>query len=281
MSFLQALMQHSVLQYAMLAAIFASVAGGVVGSYVVIKRLAFISGGIAHSILGGIGFSVWLKNTYAIAWLSPLWGALLAGLLSALILGWIHLNYREREDSVIAAIWSVGIALGILFLANTPGPKIELGNYLIGNILWVTPKELWLLLALNVIILTVVAFAYNRLLTLCFDETQAKLQGIAVKGLYLVLLMLIATTIVLLIQVVGAILVITMLVVPATIANLFTRFLPAMMAIAVLINIAFSYFGIFFAYHLSWPAGATIALLAGAFYICALFLKSKKLKLRA
>ncbi|MCH9634260.1 MAG: Manganese transport system membrane protein MntB [Chlamydiae bacterium] len=281
MSFLQALLQHSVLQYAMLAAIFASIAGGVVGSYVVIKRLSFISGGIAHSILGGIGFSVWLKSTFAISWISPLMGALIAGLLSALILGWIHLNYREREDSVIAAIWSIGMALGILFLSNTPGPKIELGNYLVGNILWVTSKELWLLLILNVLILAVVAFTYNRLLTLCFDETQAKLQGVSVKVLYFVLLGLIATTIVLLMQIVGAILVITMLVVPATIANLFTRFLPAMMFIAVLINIVFSYFGLFFAYHLSWPAGATIALLAGSAYVIALFIKSKRLKLRA
>lgn len=281
MSFLQALMQHSILQYALLAAVFASIAGGVMGSFVVIKRLAFISGGISHSILGGIGFSVWLKATYSIAWLTPLWGALVAGLLSALLLGWIHLNYKEREDSVIAAIWSIGMALGILFLSITPGPKIELGNYLIGNILWVTSKELWLLLGLNVVILAVVAFTYNRLLTLCFDETQAKLQGQKVKTLYFVLLILIATTTVLLMQIVGAILVITMLVIPATIANLFTRFLPAMMGIAILINIAFSYFGILFAFHLSWPAGATIALLAGTTYVLALLYKSKKLRLRA
>lgn len=281
MTFIQALLQHSVLQYALLASIFASIAGGVVGSYVVIKRLSFISGGISHSILGGIGLSVWLKNTFAIAWLSPLMGALIAGLLSALLLGWIHLYYKEREDSVIAAIWAVGMAAGILFLSNTPGPKIELGNYLIGNILWVSSTELWLLLALNVAILVVVALAYNRLLTLCFDEAQAKLQGQKVKLLYFLLLLLISTTIVLLMQIVGAILVITMLVIPATLANLFTRFLPAMMAIAVLINVVFSYFGLFVAYQFSWPAGATISLIAGATYVVALLIKSKKLKLRA
>jgi zinc transport system permease protein len=281
MSFLQALMHHSILQYALLAAFFASIAGGVMGSYVVIKRLAFISGGISHSILGGIGLSVWLKATYSITWLTPLWGALVAGLASAILLGWIHLNYKEREDSVIAAIWSIGMALGILFLSITPGPKIELGNYLIGNILWVTSKEIILLLGLNILILAVVAFTYNRLLTLCFDETQAKLQGQKVKILYFILLMLIASTTVLLMQIVGAILVITMLIIPATIANLFTRFLPAMMGIAILINLAFSYFGIFFAYHFSWPAGATIALLAGLTYVLVLLSKSKKLKLRA
>lgn len=281
MSFLETLFNHSILQYALLATLFASIASGVMGSFVVIKRLAFISGGIAHSILGGIGFSVWLKNVYHITWLSPLFGALIAALLSALVLGWIHINYKEREDSIIAAIWSVGMAFGILFLALTPGPKIELGNYLVGNILWVTSTELWLLFILNITVLAVVAFYYNKLLTLCFDDNQAKLQGVNTQFLYLLLLMLIATTIVLLMQIVGAILVITMLVIPATIANLFTRHLPTMMGLAILINLAFSYSGIYISYHLSLPAGATIALVAGGTYLLTLLGKSQRLKKRA
>ncbi len=281
MNFLQAILKHSVLQYAFLAIIFASIASGIVGSFTVIKRLAFISGGIAHSILGGIGLSVWLKNVFAITWLTPLYGALLAGLGSALILGWIHIHYREREDSVIAAIWSVGMALGILFLTITPGPKIELGNYLVGNILWITPTELWMLAILNLIILTVVIFNYNKLLTLCFDDKQAKLQGVNTQALYLVLLMLIATTVVLMMQIVGAILVITMLVVPATMANLFTRSLPLMMALAISINLVFCYFGLFTAYTFSLPAGASIALIAGIGYVITLIFKRKRLQVRA
>lgn len=280
MTFLQALFSHSILQYALLATIFASIASGIVGSFVVIKRLAFISGGIAHSILGGIGLSVWLSSTFGITWMTPLIGALIAGWLSALILGWIHLNYREREDSVIAAIWSVGMAMGILFMATSSGPKIELGNYLVGNILWVTPTELWLLAILNLIIIAIVALNYNKLLTLCFDESQAKIQGINTKTLYIILLLLIATTVVLMMQIVGAILVITMLVVPATLANLFSRFLPFMMALAIIINIAFCYFGIFTAYTFNLPAGASIAMIAGLTYVITLLFKRKRLKAR-
>ncbi|MCH9631967.1 MAG: Manganese transport system membrane protein MntB [Chlamydiae bacterium] len=280
MSFLEALLNHSILQYALLATLFASIANGVIGSFVVIRRLAFISGGIAHSILGGIGLSVWLKSVFGIMWLSPLCGALIAGWLSALALGWIHLNYREREDSVIASIWTIGMALGILFLATSPGPKIELGNYLIGNILWVSSTELWLLAILNVLILAIVVFKYNKLLTLCFDENQAKLQGINTKVLYMLLLLLIATTVVLMMQIVGAILVITMLIVPATMANLFTRSLPVMMLLAILLNIVFCYTGIFTAYTFSLPTGATIALISGIVYVATLLVKRKRLRSR-
>ncbi len=280
MSFITALLNHSILQYALIATLFASIASGVIGSFVVIRRLAFISGGIAHSILGGIGLSVWLKSVFGIMWLSPLCGALIAGWLSALALGWIHLNYREREDSIIASIWTIGLALGILFLATSPGPKIELGNYLIGNILWVSSTELWLLAILNLIVLAVVVFKYNKLLTLCFDEKQARLQGINTKFLYMVLLLLIATTVVLMMQIVGAILVITMLIVPATMANLFTRSLPYMMGLAILLNVAFCYVGIYTAFTFSLPTGATIALISGLVYVVTLMMKRKRLRSR-
>lgn len=280
MSFLETLFSHSILQYALIATLFASIANGVIGSFVVIRRLAFISGGISHSILGGIGFSVWLKSIFGISWLSPLCGALLAGWLSALILGWIHLNYREREDSIIASVWTVGMSLGIVFLATSNGPKIELGNYLIGNILWITPAELWLLGLLNLLILAIIFFKYKKLLTLCFDEKQASLQGVNTKALYQLLLLLIATTVVLIMQIVGAILVITMLIVPATLANLFTRSLPTMILLAILFNIAFSYLGIYTAFTFSLPTGATIALVAGLCYVVVLLTKRRRLQTR-
>lgn len=276
MSFIQALLQHSFFQYALIGSFLASIAGGVVGSYVVIKRLAFISGAVAHSILGGIGLSVWLKASFSITWLSPLMGALIAGLISAWVLGWVHLNFKEREDSVIAAIWTIGMSLGILFLSLTPGPKVELSSFLIGNILWISAHDLWLLLALNTLILGVVFFFYHRLLALCFDEDQARLQKISVNVLYFVLLSLIATTIVLLMQVVGALLVITMLIIPATLSNRFTRFLPSMMGLAVVFNLVFSTLGLWVSFHLNWPAGASIALISAGSYLASIAFKSKK-----
>jgi zinc transport system permease protein len=268
--FFEALSQSNLLLFAVLASLAASVVGGIIGSYVVVKRISFISGSISHSILAGIGFFLWLERVHNLYWASPLQGALLAGIISALLIGYIHLKYRQREDSVIAAVWSVGMAIGILFISQTPGFNVELMNFLIGNLLWVTKQDLVFLILLDVAVVAIVAILYPRFLALCFDEEQAKLQGLKVHVLYLLLLTLIAITVVLLMQVVGIILVMTMLTLPATIANLYTARLSRMMAISVLLSMLFCLSGIFIAFVLNWPAGATIALVAGITYAVSL-----------
>lgn len=179
-------------------------------------------------------------------------------------------NSLGWEDTVIAALWSIGMAIGILFISQTPGFNVELTNFLIGNILWVTPTDLNILFALDLVILLTVLSLHKRFLAVCFDEEQAQLQGIPVNALYLLLLVLTAVTIVLLIQVVGIILVMTMLTIPAAIANIFTARLSHMMVIAILISCFFCVFGMQAAYYLDWPGGATIALLAGFAYVLAL-----------
>ncbi|MBS0655993.1 MAG: metal ABC transporter permease, partial [Verrucomicrobia bacterium] len=115
--FFQALCSNSLLLYAVLAGLIASVVGGIIGSYVVVKRISFISGSISHSVLAGIGIFLWLERVHDLHWVSPLQGAVLAGIVSALLIGWIHQRYRQREDSVIAAVWSVGMAIGVLFIS--------------------------------------------------------------------------------------------------------------------------------------------------------------------
>jgi len=270
MSFFEALRTNPLLVSAVIAGLASSVVSGIIGSYVVVKRIVFISGSISHSVLSGIGFCLWLERAKGIEWFSPLEGALVAGILSALIIGWIHLHYRQREDSVIAALWSVGMAVGILFISQTPGFNVELTNFLIGNILWVTPTDLYILFGLDIFILLVVMCMHKRFLAICFDEEQAKLQGLPVNSLYLLLLVLTAVSIVLLIQVVGIILVMTMLTIPAAIANLFTSRLSMVMFIAVLISCCFTFGGTWLAYHVDWPGGATIALIAGIAYIATL-----------
>ncbi len=269
-SFLEALYLNPLLLSAVIAGLASSVVSGIIGSYVVVKRIVFISGSISHSVLGGIGFCLWLERAKGITWISPLEGALLSGILSALIIGWIHLYYRQREDSVIAALWSIGMAIGILFISQTPGFNVELTNFLIGNILWVSKTDLYILFALDLFILLCVACMHKRFLAICFDDEQAALQGLKVKALYLFLLVLIAVSIVLLIQVVGIILVMTMLTIPAAIANLFTSCLSFVMAWAVFISCLLCFSGTALAYHLDWPAGATIALLAGIAYVATL-----------
>lgn len=266
-TFFEALRTNPLLLSAVIAGLAASFVSGIIGSYVVVKRIGFISGGIAHSVLSGIGFCLWLERSHGVQWAPPLLGALVSAIISALIMGWIHLNYRQREDSVIAAIWSIGMAVGVLFISQTPGFNVELSNFLIGNILWVTPTDLYILGGLDAFILVTVLCLHKKFLAICFDEEQAKLQGLPVNHLYLLLLSLIAVSIVLLIQVVGIILVMAMLTIPAAIANMFTSRLSTMMLLAVLFSCFFCISGMGTSYYLDWPGGATIAFIAGAVYI--------------
>lgn len=274
--FFEALRTNPILLTAVIAGFAASIVSGIIGSYVVVKRIVFISGSISHSVLAGIGLSVWLERSKGIEWISPLYGALLAAILSAWIIGWIYLYYREREDTVIAALWSIGMAVGVLFISQTPGSNVELANFLVGNILWVSPTDLTILFGLDLFVFLMVLCLHKRFLAICFDEDQARLQGIHVNALYILLLMLTAIAIVLLIQVVGVILVMTMLTIPAAIANLFTMRLSYMMIIAVLLSAFFSFLGTALAYHFDWPGGATIALVAGVAYVISLFAQFRR-----
>lgn len=273
MTFLEAMWTNPLLISTLLAGIAASIVSGVVGSYVIVKRIVFVTGSIAHSILGGIGFSVWLHRVHGVTWLTPLHGALVAAIISALAIGWIHLHYRQREDTVIAALWSIGMATGIVFIQQTPGSGTELSNFLVGNILWISQSDLLLLWALDALILITVIALHKRFLVICFDEDEAQLQGVNVQRLYLLLLMLIAVSIVLLIQIMGIVLVITMLCIPPTIANLFINRLSRIMMLAVAVSAVLNLSGTVFAFYLDWPPGATIALLAGAAYLFCLRIK--------
>jgi zinc transport system permease protein len=273
MTFIEALIENPLLLSAVIAGLAASIVSGIIGSYVVVKRISFISGSISHSVLGGIGLCLWLERARDIAWANPLYGALVAGIFSALLIGWISHNYKQREDSVIAALWSVGMAIGVLFISQTPGFNVELTNFLIGNILWVTPTDLKILFGLDIFILGLVYLMHKRFLAICFDEEQARLQGLPVHVIYQLLLVLTAVSIVLLIQVVGIILVMTMLVLPAAIANLFTSSLSRMMMIAVALSSLFCLTGMALSFYMDWPGGATIALIAGLAYVAALIIR--------
>lgn len=273
-SFLDALLSNSLLMAAFLAGLTASIVSGIIGSYVVVKRIVFIGGSISHAVLSGIGFCIWLEKTQGIEWASPLLGALVSALLSAFLIGWIHINHRQREDSVISAVWSIGMALGILFISQTPGFNVELTNFLVGNILWVSKTDLILLSILDGAMIAAAFFLHKKFLALCFDEDLVRLQGLSAKTLYMTLLGLAALTIVLLIQVVGIVLVMTMLTIPAAIANLMTGRLSHMIFLAIFISGVFCAAGNATAYYLDWPTGATIALLAGAGYVTSLVFKT-------
>jgi zinc transport system permease protein len=257
---LQAFSQHAFLQTALLAGLLASIGCGVIGTFVVVKRIAFMAGGIAHSVLGGMGAALYFG-------FDPLLGALVAAVLSALLIGLVRLAWNAQEDTLIGALWAIGMAIGILFIAKTPGYGTDLMSFLFGNILLVPRREIWFMAGLDLVLVLTVMLFYRQLLAVTFDEEFARLRGVPVAFFYLLLLCLVAVTVVLLIQVVGLILVIALLTLPAAIAGHYVHSLGGMMLIATLLGGVFTSTGLALSYGPDLPAGPTMILLAGSVYV--------------
>lgn len=265
--FFQALLEHSFLQYALLAGVLSSIPCGVVGSFVVIRRISYIAGGIAHSVLAGLGIVHYLNVVHGFTALSPMAGAVIAAMTAAGLIGWVSLNLRQREDTVIGAVWAMGMATGIIFISLTPGYSTDLMSYLFGNILMVTASDLWLIGVLDVIVLLVVILFHKQLLAVCFDAEFATLRGVHVNRFYFLLLGMTALTVVLLVSVVGIILVIALLTLPAAMANLFANRLRSMMAIASGLCLLLTTSGLALSYGPDLPSGAVTILLTGFAFI--------------
>lgn len=263
----------SFLHYALFAGIFASVAFGIVGSYVVVKRISYIAGAISHCILGGIGIALFLSQHYNLSWITPMLGATLAAILSAIIIGLISIYSKEREDTVIGALWVMGMAIGIIFIAKTPG-YIDPMSYLFGNILMISKQDLIFILLLDSIITFLGIVFYNKLLAVCFDEEFAKLRGVKTDFYYLLLLCLTAITIVLLVRIVGIIMVIALLTLPAATAGQFSNRLWKMMIISIILSMFYIFFGLYISYNYNLPSGATIVIIAGIIYLLSIILTS-------
>jgi len=270
MAFLTALGQHTFLQYALLGGLLASVACGVVGSYVSARRITYVAGGIAHSVLGGMGVARYLQVTHGLQWLHPLYGAVAAALLAAVVIGLVSLRARQSEDTVISAIWAIGMATGVLFIWRTPGYGENLMSYLFGNILMITSQSLWLLVALDAVIVVVGVVGYRPLLALCFDEEFARLRGVNIEVWFLVLLCLTALTVVLLTTVVGLVMVIALLSLPVAIAERGARSLGQMMVLGGLLSALFTTAGLWVSYEADLPSGATAVVITGATYLLTL-----------
>jgi zinc transport system permease protein len=215
----------------LLAGLLSSISCGIVGPYVVTRRLLFLAGALAHIAIGGVGAAIYLSTVHpaAFGWLEPIHGGLAAALVSAPLLAVLKHRVRERLDTVVGALWAVGMSVGILLIKITPGYHTELMSYLFGNISFVTRRDLVFLAALSgVVILTATVF-HRRFLALCLDSEQAELRGIPVLATDIVLFLLIAATVIVLTQIVGLILVIALLSLPAAIGTrLSTRLGPAM-----------------------------------------------------
>lgn len=244
------------MQNALLAGLLASVACGIVGVYVVVKRVVFISGGIAHSSFGGIGLGYYLG-------IHPVLGAMFFAMAGALSMGLVTRRTRLPEDTAIGILWAMGMALGIIFIGLTPGYAPDLFSYLFGNILTVPAFDLTLMIVLDGIIILLVSLFYKEFLLISFDEEFSKVSGVATERLYLLLLGLIALTVVVLIRVVGIILVIALLTIPAAMARQFTYKIKTMMLLAILFGTIFTFSGLWLSYLLDLASGATIILVSG------------------
>jgi len=252
------------------AALLASIACGIIGTLVVVKRIVFVSGGISHSTFGGIGLAYLIQSAFGWLWFDPMLGASLFALGAAFILGSDWMRQRIREDSTIGLIWVVGMALGILFIDMVDLTRVQVQDpmsILFGNIMLVRVIDLMLMGILVVAIIVVSILLFKDLQILIFDEEFAKLSGINVRALNLLLLILIAFTTVILIKVVGVVLIIAMLTIPPAISGLFTSRLRSMMLLATLVGIVLSFAGAMASLQYDLPPGAAMVTLMGAAFI--------------
>ena len=249
-------LQYEFMRNALLAGMLAAVACGIVGVYVVVKRVVFISGGIAHASFGGIGLG------YLIG-ISPVLGAVFFTVASALGMGLVTRRTKLPEDTAIGILWAMGMAIGIVFIGLAPGYAPDLFSYLFGNILTVPFPDLILMLILDLVLVSIVIVLHKEFLALSFDEEFGTVVGVPVEALYLLLLCMIALTVVVLIRVVGIILIIALLTIPATLARQFTHHIPRMMVLATLFGALFTVGGLWLSYEFDLASGATIILLSG------------------
>lgn len=249
-------LQLEFMRNAVAAGLLVSLICGVLGTLVVVNRIVFISGGIAHAAYGGIGLALYLGA-------SPALGATLFSVAISMVMGVASIRSKERADTMIGVMWALGMALGIIFSELTPGYNVDLMSYLFGSILSVPGSDLWYMLCLNLVVLVFVFYFYKELVAMSYDEEFSFVVGIPVRALYFVLLGLISLSVVMIIRVVGLILVIALLTIPPFIAEKYTSSLSKMMVLGSLLSMVFTLVGLLVSYQLNLASGATIIMVAG------------------
>lgn len=248
---------------ALLSTILASIACGIMGPFVIARRIGYISGGIAHAVLGGMGIAYFLQK-------SPLIGALAAALIAALIIGYVSIKSKQNEDIIISALWASGMAIGILFIEQSPGYTVDLMSYLFGNVLLIATKHLYFIALLDGAILVCIVTFYKQFVAVCFDEEFSYMRGVFTSGYYMLLLCIVALTVVVLIQIVGLILVIALLTLPAAMAFLAWRSLYKIMLGSIVFGAVFSFLGLYVSYEYNLATGPTIILVISFAFIIGL-----------
>ncbi len=262
-------LQFEYMQNALIAAVLGSIACGIIGTYVVVKKIGYISGGIAHASFGGLGLGYFLG-------VDPMICLMPFSLVSAWTIGLISRKGNVSEDTAISILWTAGMSMGVIFIGLTPGYAPDLLSYLFGNILTVPRSDIFIMAGLDLFIFTAVFFFYREFLAVSYDEDYARASGINTMFFYLFLLTLVALTVVMLIKIVGIIMVIALLTIPPSIAKQYTINLKSMMILSVILGIVFTIAGLWVSYMLDLASGATvIILLVAAFLISAMIKKIK------
>lgn len=248
-------LQFEFMQHALLAGLLVSFAAGIIGSLIVVNRMVFLAGGIAHTSYGGIGLAVYFG-------LPIFLGASFFAVGAALIIAALTLKTRHRIDTFIGLIWAVGMAIGVIFVDLTPGYNVDLMSYLFGSILAVSTQDLYFMGILLMLILLVITFFYRDILAVSYDSEYATLRGVNVKFFYTLILILSALTVVIAIKVVGLILVIAMLTIPVYIAEKLSSSLFSMMFLSGAIATLFTLIGLWFSYTYNLTSGASIIIVS-------------------
>jgi zinc transport system permease protein len=272
-------LQFPFMQRAFLIGAIAAIPFGLIGTFVVVRRIGYLAGAIAHCAFGGIGIGLYGQylmagclGTASTILFPPMVVSVLVAVLCAMLIGLIQTQAKEREDTIIGVIWAVGMALGLLLLELTPG-NVNISNYLFGNILLITKTDVLLVFSLSIIVFCFVLVFFKRLEAVCFDEEFSRLRGIPTMFYFQMLLILTALTVVLLVRIVGIVLVIAMLTLPAATACRFAKRLFPICVLAVLFCWIVTWLGLFISVYFNLSSGPTIVLVAAAVYLVSLFHK--------
>ena len=268
------LLQYAFFRNALIGSLFTCISCGIVGSYIVSRRLVFISGGITHASFGGLGLGFYLG-------ISPILSALLFAIASAFGVEWLSKRQDVREDSAIAAFWALGMALGVICIFLTPGYTPNISAYLFGNILTITLPDIVFTGILAVLLLILLLIFFKSVLYTAFDSEFAKTQGVKVALIETLMMLAIAVTIVSSIRLIGIMLLMSLLTVPQMTANLFTSRMQKIILYSIGLGITGCISGLFLSYYLNVPSGATIVFVQILiFLLCktTLFLRHKTIK---
>jgi zinc transport system permease protein len=266
-------LQFEFMRNALAAGLLASIICGIMGSLVVVNRIVFLSGGIAHAAYGGIGLAFFFGWPYLV-------GTIGFSLAAAMVMAAVTLRARHRADTIIGVIWAVGMAVGIILIDLTPGYNVDLMSYLFGSILTVPASDLWVMMALGALIAVLVLGFYKDLLAMSYDQEFARIRGVPVRALYFLMVAMLAVTIVLIIRVVGLILVIALLTIPPFIVEKHARTLGQMMVGSSLLGAVFAVSGLWLAYRFDLTSGASIILVAGVFFFMSLLVENRTVRPR-